>query len=610
MCGIAGYFVPNGVEPPDRSALERALRTLGHRGPDASGVWIADDRRVGLAHARLVVIDPDGGAQPMVDPETGCVVAANGEIYNFEELKRGHAEHGRPSHTRSDTEALLLGFALEGPRVLNSLRGMFAFAAYDPRDGTLLLARDRHGQKPLYHAATPGGGLVFASEARALFALLAHAPEPDEEALSIYLSFGYVPAPRTAWRGVRKLPAAHFLLAGREEPDRYWRRPAPAKTAPRREEAAEELRERIRDAVHQRLVSDVPLGAFLSGGLDSATVVAFMAEASGEPVRTFTVKNPHPEYDESATARAVAERYGTRHTEITIDPPDVEEIPQILGRFGEPFGDSSALAGALVSRAAREHVTVALTGDGGDEAFGGYDRFRILSRIDRVPRLLGRLLRPVLRGRGRRVAELSGMEPWRRYYEFYESFNSGTRERLLTDRFREARGDAPADFLRRLYLSFPGGEPDRMLATDASTWLPDDLNPKVDITSMAVALECRSPLQDHLLVEACARVPAGRHLEGRGKALLRLAVADLLPPAVLAGKKRGFAAPVEHWFRGDLAGFLESKLTGKALASLDLVRPEAVGEVVAGLTKGTATGRPRIQVFILLALAIWAENNT
>jgi len=609
MCGFAGYFTRSTDPEPIADRLPRALRALSHRGPDDVGTWFSEDRRVGLTHARLAVIDREGGAQPMRDPDTGVVVVANGEIYNFREMGEEHARRGRAPATRSDTEALTTGFALDGTDVLPRLRGMFAFAAYDPRTDRVVLARDRMGQKPMVYAHLPGGGIVFASEIGALLCLLNHTPEPDPEALSIYLSFGYIPAPFTAYRGVRKLPAAHFILAGRAHPEAYWNRPAPdgAFTHPREAEAA--IREAIEDAVRVRLVSDVPIGAFLSGGLDSGAVVAAMATSLDAPVRTFTIRQPQDEYDESPLAREVSERYGTEHEEITIEPPDVEEIPSILGRFGEPFGDSSALAQALIAKAARPHVTVALTGDGGDEAFGGYDRYSILGRLaGRAGRVLA-ALRPLLIGRWRRAGRIAAMAPWRRYYEFYEIFNGSTRDDLLWKRAVRAKAEAPARFIFDLYNSFPGSELDRMLGTDSTTWLPDDLNPKVDVTSMAVALECRSPLQDHHLVETCARIPAAWQVRGgRRKVLLRAAVADRLPASVLTAKKRGFAAPVEHWFRGDLAGFLESKLRGEALASLNLVAPEAVEQVIASLTTGSPTGRPRIRAFVLLALALWAET--
>ncbi|MEN8150964.1 MAG: asparagine synthase (glutamine-hydrolyzing) [Planctomycetota bacterium] len=609
MCGFAGYLSRAGDPAPFAERLPRAVRALGHRGPDDQGIFTSKDRHVGLGHARLNVIDPEGGAQPMTDPETGVVVVANGEIYNFRELGEEHEARGRPPRTRSDTEALLTALALDGTKALSRLRGMFAFAAYDPRADRVVIARDRMGQKPVVYAHLPGGGIAFASEFDALLTLLGETPEPDSEALSLYLSFGYVPAPYSAFRGLRKLPAAHFIVAGREHPEAWWRRPAPDPAFADDRAAAEAIREAIADAVRARLVADVPIGAFLSGGLDSGIVVAEMAEALATPVRTFTVRQPQPEYDESDLARSVAERYGTEHEEIVIEPPDVEEIPRILGRWGEPFGDSSALAQALISRAARPHVTVALTGDGGDEAFGGYDRFSILDRIGGPGGRMLAALRPLLFGRLRRAGRIAAMPPWRRYYEFYEIFNGGARDDLLTPHAAAKHGEASARFLFDLYTSFPGGETDRMLATDAATWLPDDLNPKVDIASMAVALECRSPLQDHLLVETCAKVPAGRHVRGNGrKRLLLKAIGDRLPAPVLAAKKCGFAAPVEHWFRGDLAGFLSSKLEGDALRSLGLVRPEAVKETVAGLTTGSRTGRPRIRTFVLLALALWAES--
>ncbi|MCU0726834.1 MAG: asparagine synthase (glutamine-hydrolyzing), partial [Planctomycetes bacterium] len=567
-------------------------------------LWVSPDGRVALGHRRLAVIDPAGGAQPMADPETGAVVVVNGEIYNYRQIL---GDLGRAPRTRSDTEALLAGYARHGRAIFGKLRGMFAGALHDPRSGELLLVRDRLGEKPLVYASLPGGGLAFASEIGALRLLLPGGPTLDEEALSLYLAFGYIPAPRTAFLGIRKLPPASFLAAGAAGPEVFWRRPPPGRPARDPREAVEEIRVLAREAVRSRLVADVPVGAFLSGGLDSSIVVALMAEAGGA-VRTFTVRTPRPEYDEGPLARLVASRYGTRHEEIRIDPPPVEELPELLGRFGEPFGDSSAVAQALVCRAARGAVTVALTGDGGDEAFGGYDRTRILSRLGRCPRFLAAAAHPFLGGRLRRAAELASMVAFRRYYEFYECFNGGARERLLTPGFAARHGDAPRQFLRGLFESAAGGEADRMMATDFATWLPDDLNLKVDAMSMAVALECRAPFQDHSLVEACARVPAPLHLRGRGKALLRAAFGNRLPPEVLAGRKMGFAAPVEDWLAGDLGGFLAAKLEGAALRALDLVRPEAVRETIASLRSGSRTGKPRIRVWVLLALALFAES--
>jgi asparagine synthase (glutamine-hydrolysing) len=609
MCGFVGYLTRSGDPGPFAERLPQALGLLAHRGPDDSSLHFTPDRRTGLAHARLAVIDETGGAQPMEDPETGAVVVTNGEIYNFREMNEQHEARGRPPRTRSDTEALLTGYALDGLGVLPRLRGMFAFAIWDPAAERLVLARDRLGQKPLVYALLPGGGIAFASEIPALIQLLGGTPEPDREALSLYLSFGFIPAPYTAYRGIRKLQAAHLLLSGATHPEVWWRRPPPNPTPPNSSETVAAVRERLESAVRARLVSDVPIGAFLSGGLDSGTVVALMAAAADRPVRTFTLRQPQEEYDESDLAREVSERYGTEHTEITIDPPDVEEIPGILSKWGEPFGDSSALAQALISKAARPHVTVALTGDGGDEVFGGYDRFSILSKVTGVRGNLLASLKPVLIGRYRRAGEIAAMPPWRRYYEFYEVFNGGARRALLSPPFHSETGELPARFLHDLYLSFHGDELDRMLATDSSVWLPDDLNPKVDIASMAVALECRSPMQDHDLVETCARLPASRHVRGdRRKILLREVAKDLLPESVLGAEKRGFAAPVEHWFTGDLAGFLESKLTGPALADLGILRPEAIEETVASLTTGSRTGRPRIRTFVLLSLALWAEG--
>jgi asparagine synthase (glutamine-hydrolysing) len=605
MCGLAGFVhvAGEGSLADPEATLAAARDRLRHRGPDGDGVYLDARGRAGFAHTRLAVIDLDGGVQPMTN-ETGDVhLVLNGEIYDFERQRRDLEERGHHFRSRCDAEVVLHLYEEDGPACVESLRGMFALAIFDERRGRLILARDRMGQKPLV-IARRGGTLFFASELDALRAM-AGGGDLDEEALSLYLAFGYVPPPRTVEVGLERLRPGERLVVenGRETRDRYWRLPDGPVLEGGEDDLADLVEERLREAVNLRLVADVPVGAFLSGGLDSLAVVTFLAEA-GKTVRTLTVRNPLPEYDESAAARRVADHLGTDHLEIAPEEITTDDILGVLGAFGEPFGDSSAVPTWAISRAARRHVTVALTGDGGDELFAGYHRHRyglVLQRLSGWPVGPARFVP----GRVGRAARLAGEPGWRRYFEMYDLLNQGWRERILTPEFAARAGDRAREFLRDIHDGATAVDPlDRMLRTDLATWLPDDLCVKVDIASMAHGLECRSPFLDHVLVETAVRIPSRFKLRGRThKRILRRVLERRLPRHLLPTGKKGFAAPVETWLRGELNEILRERLLDGPLNSLGLFRRDGLEALIREHETGRANHR--IRLWVLLALAQW-----
>jgi asparagine synthase (glutamine-hydrolysing) len=482
---------------------------------------------------------------------------------------------------------------------------MFALAIWDAPRRRLVLARDRLGQKPLAFARR-GGTLFFASELDALRALAGGGEGIDEEALALYLALGYVPPPRSIERGIEKLRPGERLVVeeGRERRELYWTPPDGPSIDGDPEELADLLEERLAEAVRLRLVADVPLGAFLSGGLDSLAVVAFAAEAGGR-VRTLTVRSPLPEHDESAAARRVADRLGTDHVEVPPEEVGADEALAVHRLYGEPFGDSSAVPTWAISRAARRSFRVALTGDGGDELFAGYARHRVGLGLARLPSFLAGLGR-IVPGRAGRVLRLAGEPAWRRTFEMWDVLNRGWRERVLEPGAAARSREIAESFLRERHESAGGGVLDRMLRTDLATWLPDDLCTKVDIASMAHGLECRSPLLDHVLVETAVRL-APRHKlaspRGPSKAILRRVLERRLPADLLPREKRGFAAPVEAWLRGPLRETVREKLLGGALDELGIFRREGLRDLIEEHERGRANHR--IRLWILLTLADW-----
>lgn len=622
MCGIAGRVNFRSGRPASGPAIEAMCELLAHRGPDGEGVFVSGE--VGFGHRRLAIIDlSEAGRQPMSTPDGRVTVTFNGEIYNYRELRQALAADGYRFRTRTDTEVILAAWLAHGRAFVDRLRGMFAFALWDARDRTLLLARDRAGKKPL-HYRLDADGLAFASEPKAFLAEEAFTPEADPVALSHYLTLQYVPAPLSAFRGIEKLRPGHCLEVrdGTVRTWRYWQLRYAPKLACSAADAVAELEARLDEAVRLRLLSDVPLGAFLSGGIDSGLVVALMARAGDTPVKTFSIGFEDDEYNELPWAREVAERYGTEHHEFVVRPDAVDILPRLVWHYNEPFADSSAVPTFYLSQVTRRHVTVALNGDGGDESFAGYDRYAShlrAGRFDWLPRgPLGPALRRIaarLRRTGRqggvaaraaRLADAAAATPARRYARWLVHFDAGLRDALLTDAFREATAGADAvDFLEGA-AGEAGGQDllDRTLATDVATYLPDDLLVKVDIATMAHGLEARSPLLDHEVMEFAARLPSALKLRGGvKKVLLRRLAADLLPPGVLARPKTGFAVPLARWFRHELRDLAHDVLLGRRVEQRGLVKRSAVERLLREHESGTWNWQ--FQIWNLLMLEMW-----
>ncbi len=624
MCGICGVVRFDG-RPVGSAEVERVAEAMRHRGPDDGGVHV--DGLVGLGHRRLSIIDLSPlGHQPMANEDRTVWIAFNGEIYNFQELRPGLEARGHVFRSRTDTEVILHLYEDEGPRCVERLRGMFAFAVWDARDRSLFLARDRVGKKPLFYCHRESS-FAFASELAALMADPEIPRRVDPVAIHHYLTYQSVPAPFTAYRGVQKLPPGHWLRLrdGRVELRRYWdlrfTPKPPADTPARREALVEELRERARQAVRLRLVSDVPLGALLSGGVDSGGVVALMAAASGTPVRTFSVGFEEKEYDELAQARLVASRYRTVHEEFTLKPDMVEALPVLVEHFGEPFADPAAIPLYFITRLAREHVTVALCGDGGDEGFAGYHRHRLaalLGGFDWVPRGLSRGLFRLLAALphaptsrsplwvAKRFFQTLSLPPEVRNLRFFGHFDEAGKRALYTPEYAAALGGADTDDLVRQRFAQTDAEDllDAILYTDLHTYLPDTLLPKVDITSMANSLEMRSPLLDHELLEFAARLPPDLKLRGRAsKVALKEAFRPLLPPEILARPKMGFGVPLDRWFRGPLRELVHDTLLGPRARARGWFRPEAVQALLEDHQAGRWQGQ--YQIHNLLMLELW-----
>ncbi|TXC70832.1 amidotransferase 1, exosortase A system-associated [Sphingomonas ginsenosidivorax] len=570
MCGIAGIFHPGTPKPVDPSRVHAMIAAQAHRGPDGDGIWTAPG--VGFGHRRLSIIDLEGSPQPMSDG--GLTVTYNGEIYNFAELRAELAAKGAVFRTAGDTEVLLHGWRAWGPSLLDRLNGMFAFAIHDA--GKLFLARDRLGVKPLHYVELADGSVAFASELKGLLAHPLVRRTPDLRAVEDYLALGYVPDDACLVAGVKKLAAGHFLLVERgravPQPRRYWDVDFSNRARGSAAALGEELVDRMRAGVRSRMVADVPLGAFLSGGVDSSAVVALMAEASPKAVRTCTIGFDEAGHDERAHATAVARRFATDHRERVVGADDYGLIDTLVASFDEPFADASALATYQVCALARESVTVALSGDGADEALAGYRRYKFQAAEERVRGLLpehlrqdvfgtlGRLypkadwaprplrakstLLALAMGGGEAYARSVGVTtPELRAQLFSGTARAGLGGYRAEDRYVATMADAPArDAI------------DRAQYADIKHWLPGDILTKVDRTSMAVGLEAREPLLDHRLVEFCATLPASMRLHrGEGKWLMKKAMEPYLPKDILYRQKMGFVTPISAWFRGALA---------------------------------------------------------
>jgi asparagine synthase (glutamine-hydrolysing) len=594
-----------------------------HRGPDSSGIHL--DQGVGLGIRRLRVIDLDTGDQPLFNEDGSVTVVLNGEIYNYRELRAGLERRGHRFSSKGDTEVIAHLYEDLGTDCVRELDGMFAFAIWDSRRRRLFLARDRVGKKPLVYCRQ-SGRLSFASEIRALLQDPDVPRDLDRTALDLYLTYEYIPAPRSAFRAVRKLPPGSTLLYedGEVSIDRYWELSYDGDgSGAEAADLREELRQRIRAAVRRRLISDVPLGALLSGGIDSSAVVAAMAEASPGPVKTFSIGFPDQEHNELPNARLVAERFGTDHHELVIEPDALSILPTIVRHHGEPFADRSAVPNFLVAELTRRHVTVALNGDGGDEAFAGYDRYVEALRMER---LAGRLPGPLRRAMGatsengaqsfrpvgtlaraRRGAHALSLPTGERYELAMSTFAGAERRRLYTPEFLDfLDGSAEADPIREVWRAAGEGSlVNRMLEVDFNTYLPDDLLVKMDIATMAYSLEARSPFLDRELVEFVASLPGERKLHGHErKAILRDALRGWIPDQILDGPKRGFGMPMAaQWFRGELREQTTELLTDSRAASRGYFRPDTMH----GLLDRHLAGREEnsAKLWTLMMFELW-----
>ena len=627
MCGVSG-FLARAALPGDtaETRLWAMIATLRHRGPDDEGVWT--DGRAGIAHARLSIIDPSPAAhQPMASADGAVWITYNGEVYNFAEIRQELDALGYPFRSRSDTEVIVNGWHAWGPKIFTRLRGMFALAIWDRRSQSLILARDRLGKKPLYYAATTTA-FLFGSEIKALLTWPGVPRTADPSAIDRYLTLGYVPAPDTAFAGIRKLPAAHYLVVearadknlGAPELVRYWRLPEPRATRRHRRtsDLKRELVGHLEEAVRLRLISDVPLGAFLSGGVDSSAVVATMARVGGGTVKTFSIGFSAKEYDETRYARMVAERYATDHQELVVEPDAVAVLPRLVWHYGEPFADPSAVPTYYVSKLARQEVTVALNGDGGDECFLGYRRYkamRYVSWLDGMPswsraelaRLLGlapltaqqRFKIPRIRG----VLQAPKQRPGRRYAFTLAPFTDEDKEDCYSWAMRDQLGRSALDLLEPYFA-----EADSLVAganwADIHTYLPDDLMVKVDVASMAHGLEARSPLLDHVLMEWAVGLPEEvKMARGVTKALFKSAMEPYLPAELLYRPKMGFSCPVDHWFRNEIKELAYDTLLSQSARHRGLFRPDYVQRLLdehCGFTRDHHT-----RLWALLMLELW-----
>jgi asparagine synthase (glutamine-hydrolysing) len=619
MCGICGQVRHDGGGV-DREVLERMCAQQRHRGPDSQGIHL--DGSAGLGIQRLRVIDLETGDQPISNEDGTVTVVLNGEIYNYRELRQRLRRSGHRFATRSDTEVIPHLYEEEGPGCVRSLSGMFALAIWDFRRRRLVLARDRVGKKPLFYSVHDGA-LSFASELRALLEEPGIPRELDYRALDAYLALRWIPAPYSAFRAVRKLPPASVLVLERGAPriERYWTLDYDRKRdAPDGPEALEEVRDRIRRSVRRRMIADVPLGAFLSGGIDSSAVVAAMAEASNEPIRTFSIGFSHDRYDELAKARLIAERFGTDHEELVVNPRAAEIVPRIARQYGEPFADSSAIPTFYVAELARRRVTVVLTGDGGDESFAGYGRYLsglALHRLDSMPRALRRALGlgarippspriDALRSRLRRLGAAATLEPGERHAAYLTHLSAAERAGLYSPAFRDWVG--PPVIPELLAARWRGGtasEPlDRMLEVDVGAYLPDDLLTKMDIATMAHSLEARSPLLDHEFMELAASLSPRLKLRGTQKKVgLRAALRGWIPDAILDAQKQGFVVPIAEWLRGDLRDLAYDALLDPVARGRGWFRPEAVRGLLDRHVEGIEDRSQAI--WALLMLELW-----
>lgn len=624
MCGIVG-IINNGARQTDAEILRKMNQAIIHRGPDEDGFYVREN--VGMAMRRLSIIDLAGGRQPIHNADKTKWIVFNGEIYNYREIREDLDKRGHKFYTNSDTEAIVHLYDEFGHDCLKRLRGMFAFAIWDEIERELFIARDRVGKKPLLYSHRPNGDLIFGSEFTALLEHPDIGREIDREAIDAYLSYLCIPAPITAFKEIRKLEPGHWLTwkNGEIRTERYWLPDFSKKIKIGEQEAIEETTRILRESTKLRMISEVPLGAFLSGGVDSSVVAALMARESSQPVKTFSIGFEEQDFSELKYAKRVAEHIGAEYHEFIVRPDALEVLPTLVEHYGEPYADSSAIPTYYVAKETRKYVTVALNGDGGDESFAGYERYAAMQIAEYLKHFPGSAVRDAARAAAsvlptselkrsrvrdaKRFLQAAKLPRVERYFRWMSTFERTKKAELYTDEFRSHVGDFDAVTFLEEWL---GGRTDmglldQILLTDQMTYLPNDLLVKVDIATMANSLEARSPFLDHNVIEFAASLPAKMKLRRfETKYLLKKLAAELVPKDVIYRKKMGFGVPIGKWFRGEMKDFVRENLLNSKALGRGIVRPEIMKRYVSEHTAGERDNA--FQIWSLLMLELWFQR--
>ena len=625
MCGIVGIAYQE-TRQVEREILEKMNGAILHRGPDEDGFYVKEN--IGLAMRRLAIIDLSGGQQPIYNQDKTKAIVFNGEIYNFQELRADLDKKGHQFYTNSDTEIIIHLYDEYGVDCVQHLRGMFAFAIWDEVEKSLFIARDRVGKKPVLYSHQPNGDLIFGSEFQALLQHPRVSREVDNEAIHHYLSYLCVPAPLTAFKQIRKIEPGHWLIwkNGEIKTNRYWLPDFHNKIKITEQEAEEETLRLLREATKMRMIAEVPLGAFLSGGVDSSVVVALMAEQSEKPVKTFSIGFEEEDYSELKYAKKVAEHIGAEHHEFIVKPNAIEILPLLVEHYGEPYADSSSIPTYYVSRETRKHVTVALNGDGGDESFAGYERYlamRLSEKYHKIPSLLRKgliesavnlLPNSATKRRSKakdlkRFVKAASLPKVERYLSLVNAIDKSSKENIYTEDFKtQVKSADSAQFLKEWFDKTNGnGIVDATMFTDQMTYLPNDLLVKVDIASMANSLEARSPLLDHKVIEFAASLPENLKLKGaENKSLLKKVGVRLVPREVLYRKKMGFGVPIANWLRGELKDFLRDNLLSEKFAKRGILKQDVVEKMINEHLSGEKDNYN--QLWTILMLELWFQR--